>query len=269
MKVGIVQVMAGYNKDENVARTAEMVARAADRGAEVVALPEMFCCPMEHRYYREFAEEQGGGVYQSLSAMAKRHGVYLVGGTIPEYRDGKLYNTSYTFSPDGREVHCHSKRKLFDITLPDGREFKESNTFTAGDSAPTAFPTPLGTFGLAICFEIRFAEDFYALERQGAKVVFVPANFSYQTGKVHWELLFRSRALDTQSFFVGISGARNAESKFKSYAHSIVTDAWGDVVWQAGSEECVEVLDLDMERNEKVRREIPVSYNRNANFNKM
>ncbi len=262
MKVGIIQLKTGDNKKENLSRAAEMVQQAVEQGAEVVALPEMFCCPMEHDYFKSFAEKKGDLMYSALANMAQKNGVYLVGGSVPERKGEKLYNTSWTFSPEGNEIHCHSKRKLFDITLPNGKGFKESNTFSAGESVHTVFDTPFGKIGVAICFEIRFAEDFYALERQGAEVVFVPANFSVPTGEAHWELLFRSRALDAQNFFVGVSGARNYESKFKSYAHSIVTDPWGDVVWQAGEQECVHVISLDFAKIEKVRRDIPVSNNR-------
>ncbi len=289
MRIGILQPKAGYNKEENLKKAADMVKRATEQGADIVALPEMFCCPMEHKYFKEFAEEKGGMMYTALMNMARDNGVYLVGGSVPEIRKNQregsfsealenseeiqkntdkieremcLYNTSWTFAPDGKEIHSHSKRKLFDITLPNGKEFKESDTFTAGEHAPAVFETPFGKIGLAICFEIRFAEDFYAMERQGAEVVFIPADFSVPTGEAHWELLFRARALDTQSFFVGVSGARNRESKFKSYAHSIVTDPWGDVVWQAGEEECIKVIEIDFEKMKKVRREIPVSNNR-------
>lgn len=264
IKIGIVQMQTGRDKQENMEKAGRMAAEAASQGAEIVCLPEMFACPMVHRYYREFAEKKGGYLYESLRDIAIRNKVFLIGGTVPEFAEdiadsaSKIYNTSWTFAPDGSELHEYKKRRLFDISLRDGREFRESKTFASGESAPEAFYVLGEKMGLAICFELRFAEDFFALERSGARVVFVPANFSIPTGEVHWELLFRARALDNQFFVIGVSSARDPESKFMSYGHSIVADPWGEVLWQAGEGECVKVIEIDLGEIESRRAELPV-----------
>lgn len=269
MKIGIIQMRASDSKEENLSRAEMYVESAVRQGADIVALPEMFCCPMVHRYYREFAEHKGGSMYLALSNMAKKHRVLLIGGSVPEIapsEDGgqpKIYNTSWTFDEDGREIYEYKKRRLFDISLRDGREFKESRTFEPGNAEPGAFETKFGKIGLAICFELRFVSDFLKIEEAGAKVCIVPANFSIPTGEVHWELLFRARGLDCQFFVVGVSSARDPESKFMSYGHSIVVDPWGDVLWQAGEEECVGVVEIDLEEVERRREELPVVSSRN------
>lgn len=271
MKIGIVQMRASNSKEENLLRADRYVEQAVKSGAEIVALPEMFSCPMVHKYYREFAEPKGGKVYSALSDMAKRHGVILIGGSSPELagaaaggggKEPKIFNTSWTFDSNGNEIYEYRKRRLFDISLRDGREFKESKTFQSGAKAPSSFDTPFGRVGLAICFELRFVTDFVEIEQSGAKVCFVPANFSIPTGQAHWELLFRARALDSQFFVVGVSSARDPESKFMSYGHSIVTDPWGDVLWQAGEEECVGVVSIDLDEVDKRREELPVASSR-------
>lgn len=264
MKIGIIQMEAGRDKAENLKNAAIYIKQAAEEGAEIVCLSEMFACPMEHQYYKAFAEEKYGPVYQALSKMAKENAIILIGGSVPELYDNKgtgrteLYNTSWCFNEEGREIFEHKKRRLFDIRLKDGREFKESKTFAPGPEAPTSFVTPYGNIGLAICFEIRFAEDFLNIEQSGAKIIFVPANFSIPTGRVHWEVLFQARALDNQLFMVGVASAKDKDSKFMSYGHSIVVDPWGEVLWQAGDETCVKVIDIDLEEVEKRRAELPV-----------
>ncbi len=262
MKIGIVQLLTGKNKIENMEKAAALVGEASARGAEIVCLPEMFACPMVHRYYREFAEKKGGYMYESLRKIASDNKVYLIGGTVPELSDDKagvkIFNTSWTFAPDGSEIYEYKKRRLFDISLRDGREFMESRTFASGSTAPSSFSVGDKKIGLAICFELRFAEDFYEIERSGASVAFVPANFSIPTGTVHWELLFRARALDNQFYVVGVSSARDPESKFMSYGHSIVADPWGEVLWQAGEGECVHVMEIDLREVENRRAELPV-----------
>lgn len=264
MKIGIIQMRASNSKEENLSRAETYVEQAVRQGADIVALPEMFCCPMAHKYYRKFAERKGGMMYRALAQMAKKYKVVLIGGSVPEIAsdgsssESKIFNTSWTFDEDGNEIYEYKKRRLFDISLRDGREFKESKTFERGEKAPGSFETKFGRVGLAICFELRFVSDFLEIEKTGANVCIVPANFSIPTGEAHWELLFRARGLDCQFFVIGVSSARDPESGFMSYGHSIVVDPWGDVLWQAGEDECVGVVEIDLAEVEKRREELPV-----------
>ena len=155
MKLGVVQMNVCENKTKNLKTAAESVKKLAKQGAEIVVLPEMFCCPYENAAFVREAETEGGMVTTALSQMARENRVILIGGSMPEQADGKLYNTSFVYDADGTRIARHRKAHLFDINVPNGQVFCESDTFTAGEEM-TVFETNLGTFGLCICFDMRF-----------------------------------------------------------------------------------------------------------------
>lgn len=251
MKVSLIQMSVGENKEQNLARAAEMIKNA--RGADVIMLPEMFCCPYEAARFPEYAEEAGGRVYRALAEMARSSGAYLIGGSMPELDGGRVYNTSFVFDPDGRLAARHRKAHLFDIDVEDGQRFFESETLSAGDE-PTVFNTRFGRFGVCVCFDIRFPEFIRSMR---ADFIFVPAAFNMTTGPLHWELLFRARAVDEQAFTFGCAPARNEKSSYVSYANSIAVSPWGRVIGSAGTGETI--LTVEAERSEAlaVRRQIP------------
>ena len=143
--------------------------------------------------------------------LAAKLGIYLVGGSLPELAEGRIYNTSYVYGPDGRRIAKHRKAHLFDIDVQGGQRFRESDTLSPGDRI-TTFETAFGTMGLCICFDLRFEELARCMCLRGAKVLFVPAAFNMTTGPAHWELLFRQRAVDNQCFTVGVSPARDTRA---------------------------------------------------------
>ena len=189
--------------------------------------------------------------------MAKEHAIYVVGGSIPQIRDNKIYNTSYTFDRQGNEIHDYSKTHLFDIQVDGGQSFRESDTLTPGNGMGV-FQTEFGLFGLGICFDVRFQNDWQMLQKQGALVCIVPGAFNLTTGPAHWELLFRARAVDNQLFMVGVSPARDLDFSYHAYGHSLVTDPWGSVLVQLGSEEGIAIVSVDLDRVASVRRQIPI-----------
>ena len=178
----------------------------------------MFCCPYDNACFRHYGEEQGGGAYQALSALARERDIWLVGGTLPELAEDKVYNTCYVFGPDGQLAAKHRKMHLFDIDVAGGQRFMESETLTAGNSV-TTFETPWGVVGVCICFDLRFPELIQLMTLAGAKVIVVPAAFNMTTGPAHWELMFRQRAVDSQCYTVGVSSARDISAGYV---------AWGD-----------------------------------------
>ena len=189
--------------------------------------------------------------------MARDAGVTLVGGSFPEEEDGKLYNASFVFARDGSQRARHCKAHLFDIDVEGGQHFHESEVFTPGDSI-TTFRTAGHTFGLAVCFDIRFPELFRAMALKGAEAVFVPASFNMTTGPMHWELSFRMRAVDNQLFTIGASPAQDKYGVYHAYGHSIVCDPWGKVLVDAGENESVTLVDIDLSENERVRQQLPL-----------
>jgi predicted amidohydrolase len=192
-----------------------------------------------------------------MSALARDNEVYLVGGSIPE-RDGDgYYNTSVIFGPDGELIGKHRKVHLFDIDIAGGPSFRESDTLTPGEGV-TVFDTEFGRIGVAICFDVRFAGMFSEMAADGCHLVVLPAAFTLTTGAAHWELLIRSRALDNQFYFAACAPARSESLKFKSWAHSIIADPWGDLRAAAATGETVIFGEIDLSYMDKVRREIPV-----------
>ena len=171
--------------------------------------------------------------------------------------DGKIYNTAYVFDREGKQIAKHRKAHLFDIDVKGGQYFKESDTLSAGNKA-TVFDTEFGTFGICICYDFRFPELSRLMALKGAKLIFVPAAFNMTTGPAHWELMFRSQAVNNQVFAVGTAPSRMAGASYQSWGHSIVTDPWGAVVSQMDEKEGMSITEIDLERADEVREQLPL-----------
>lgn len=246
------------DKMENVRIAGMYLEKIKDKKPDFVVLPEMFCCPYQTSNFPVYAEEESGPVWQQLSAYAKKYGIYLIGGSMPEKdAEGNVYNTSYVFDRVGKQIGKHRKVHLFDIDIRGRQTFKESDTLTAGDSE-TVFDTEFGKMGVMLCFDIRFPELSRIMVNDGAKAIFVPAAFNMTTGPAHWELSFRTRALDNQIYMVGCAPAREVSASYISWGHSIVTDPWGAVINMLDEKEGVLLAELDMDYEEQVREELPL-----------
>ena len=152
-----------------------------------------------------------------MSDYARKYHIYLIAGSMPEADDvGKVYNTSYIFDRDGKQIGKHRKAHLFDINVKNGQHFKESDTLTSGDHA-TVFDTEFGKMGVMICYDIRFPEFARTMALDGARMIFVPAAFNMTTGPAHWELTFRARALDNQIYMLGCAPARDIQAGYISW----------------------------------------------------
>lgn len=257
IKLGLCQMAVSRDKGENLRRAQAALEQAARQGAQLAMLPEMFNCPYENPCFPVYGEPAGGETWQFLSRMARELDLYLAGGSVPELEGGKVYNTCYFFSPEGEELARHRKVHLFDIDVPGGQRFKESDTLTAGDQI-TVVDTPLGKIGLAICFDIRFSELFRVMGARGAQIILVPAAFNMTTGPVHWDLAFRSRAVDNQLFVAGCSPARDTGASYVAYGHSLVCNPWGTVVAQLDEKAGVQVAQLDLDDLARYRGQIPI-----------
>lgn len=257
MRVSIIQMNVTGQKRENLAHARELICQTAKEGADVLILPEMFACPYENSAFLENAEETGGLIWQNLSSMAAEAGTYLIGGTFPEREGERLYNTCFVFDRKGRQIARHRKTHLFDVDVEGGQHFKESDTFTPGDDI-TVFDTEFGKMGLCVCFDMRFPELSRIMAQEGAKTVFVPAAFNMTTGPLHWEIMFRSRAIDNQLFTVGCAPARDEKGTYVSYGNSIAVDPWGKVLVRAGAVEEVLTVELDLEEIERTRAQLPL-----------
>lgn len=255
MKIAQIQMKITADKAENLRHARDLVLSAGE--ADVVILPEMFCCPYQAKLFPQYAEPEDGPVWRFLRDLAVEKGAYLVGGSMPELCDGKIYNTSFVFDPRGSQIARHRKTHLFDVCIKNGQVFRESDSLAPGRDV-TTFTTPWGVMGLCICFDLRFVELSRLLALRGAQVLFVPASFNMTTGPAHWQLLFRQRAVDNQLFTVGCAPARDASAGYVSWGHSIICDPWGTVVTELDEQEHVAVTDIDLGRIEAVRQQLPI-----------
>ena len=257
MRLAMLQMEVVHNKEENLRHALKLLEQVSRDGAQIAVLPEMFCCPYSNRYFREYGEEQGGLAWQMLSQAAQELNLWIVGGSIPELCEGKVYNTSYVFDAKGTQAAKHRKAHLFDINVEGGQAFRESEVLTPGDQV-TVFDTPWGKLGLCICFDLRFQELSKLMADKGAQMIVVPAAFNMTTGPAHWELLFRQRAVDNQVFTVGVAPARDDDGEYVSFAHSMVASPWGKVLCDCGVSECVEFIDINTERINSIRKQLPI-----------
>ncbi|MBQ1621211.1 MAG: carbon-nitrogen hydrolase family protein [Selenomonas sp.] len=257
VKAALVQMRVTEDKERNLRSAADAVRRAADAGAQVVCLPEMFVCPYERHAFLAAREARGGRIWSALAQMAAGSRVVLIGGSFPEAAEGRLYNTCFVFDAAGRQIARHRKVHLFDIDIAGGQRFRESNTFSPGADL-TVFDTPLGRFGVVICFDIRFPELMQLMALYGAEAVFVPASFNMTTGPAHWQLLFRARALDAQIFLLGCSAARDARSRYVAYGHSLAISPWGTVLAELGAQPETLLVTLNLDEALRTRAQIPV-----------
>ena len=265
MKLGLCQMPVVDSLETNHVAMRDMVREAALQGCDLVCLPEMWPCPYDNAAFPLYAEPEGGDTWRCLRDAALENGVCLVGGSVPE-RDGKrLYNTCYVFSPEGEQVAKHRKVHLFDIDVPGGQRFMESDTFSPGKSL-TVFETPWGNVGVAICFDIRFAEWFRIMALEGAKLILVPGAFNMTTGPAHWELSIRMRAVDNQCFVAGCAPARDETASYVSYGNSLVSDPWGGVLGTLDEKPGLLVQELDLDFADRIRNQIPILKNRRTDL---
>lgn len=257
MKIAVIQMNTTADKAVNLAHMAELMDRARETGADLAVLPEMFPCLYTNRSFLANAECAGESIWQALSEAARKTGMYLIGGSFPEREGERIYNTSFVFDRSSTQIARHRKVHLFDVNFEGGQRFQESRTFTPGDDI-TVFDTEFGKLGLCICFDMRFPELARIMALEGAQVLFVPASFNMTTGPKHWELMFRSRAVDNQVFTVGCAPARDENGPYVSYANSIVVDPMGQVLARAGAEETILTVDLDLTEIAHTRAQLPL-----------
>lgn len=258
MKIAQIQSHVYSEKMENLEQLEVRLRELDGQKPDLVMLGEMFCCPYETSLFPSYAEDEGGPVWSRLSSLAREHSIYLAAGSVSERVEaGKVYNTAYVFDRDGRQIAKHRKVHMFDIQVEGGQHFRESETLTPGDAC-TVFDTEFGKIGLCICFDFRFPELARRMVLEGARLILVPAAFNMTTGPAHWELMFRSRAVDNQCFVAGTSCARDMQANYVAWGHTLLVSPWGDVIEEMGEEEGVIVNTIDLSYADKVRRELPL-----------
>jgi len=253
------------NKEDNLETAAQMIKTAANHGAKMIILPEMFNVPYVNKLIVEYAEPITGHSFQRLSKCASENQVLVIGGSIPEREGQSIYNTCYILDETGCLIGKHRKMHLFDIDIPGKISVKESADISAGNHLTVIEHQGL-TFGVIICYDCRFPEVARLIALQGAQLLIIPAEFAMTTGQAHWELLMKSRAVDNQLFVIGASAARNSDLSYQSWGHSMVVDPWGEVLCEGTEKETILYADLDLERIDQIRNELPLLRHRRTDL---
>ncbi len=266
MKVSLIQMNSISDKAANIAAARALIERAvAEEAPDWILLPEQFdwAGGVKGEKARHAETLPGGPAYSMAQEMARKHGVFVHAGSIMERIEGddRIHNTTVVFDRRGEEIARYRKIHLFDVTTPDGTAYKESATVKPGDLV-VAYDCEGITVGCAICYDLRFPGLFQALADKGAQVIALPAAFTMQTGKDHWEVLLRARAIETQTYVCASAQtgtfAVNNETR-ATYGHSLIADPWGLVVAKASDGVGVVSTRLDMAQVKRVRQLIPVA----------
>ena len=258
MRVALVQMNSQDNPDTNLREASRLIGMAASEGADLAALPELFTYLGPASEHPRIAEAIPGRTTEHLSALAAKHRMYILGGSFLERVPGEVrfYNTSTLFDRTGRLITRYRKIHLFDVDLPGQAPYRESATVAGGTEVVTA-DTEFGRVGMSVCYDLRFPELYRALASQGAEVIFVPAAFTLHTGKDHWEVLLRARAIENQVFVVAPAQVGPHPPGRECYGNSLVADPWGSVIARAPNQVGVTVTILDLAYLKKIRRELP------------
>jgi predicted amidohydrolase len=261
LRVAAVQMSAQDDLGANLSECSRLTRDAAKAGAAVVVLPENFAFFGPEGRRRELAEALGDTsqpIHRALAEMSRESGVTVIAGGMPEKSDDpdRPYNTCVVFDAKGECVAHYRKVHLFDVDLPDGTSYRESASTAAG-SEPVVIRTGGFAIGLSICYDIRFPELYRALSEKGADVIVVPAAFTLNTGKDHWHVLLRARAIESQAFVVAAGQWGKHPGGRATYGHSMVVDPWGTVVAEASDRSMAVVAELDKAYLERVRASLP------------
>jgi deaminated glutathione amidase len=265
LRVACVQLTSRSDKAANLEKTEPLVAKAAATGADIVVLPEKWNAIGNPEQLHAAAETlEDGESVEAMSRWAKTHGITVVGGSITERREGreKLSNTSIVFDSDGSIAALYRKIHLFDVEVG-GLVYRESDAEEPGDE-PVVLEAEGWPLGLTVCYDVRFPELYRILALQGAHLVTVPAHFTLYTGKDHWELLLRARAVENQYYVAAAAQIGETLPGRLSYGRSLIADPWGIVLATAPDEETVITAELDRRRLDDVRAKLPSLASRQA-----
>ena len=263
----VCQMTSTSDTEANLAQAERLAREAAARGAAFVATPENTNYLGPHAEKVRRAEPLDGPTCGRFAALAAELRLHLLLGSFNEKapEKGRCFNTSVLFGPRGERLGAYRKLHLFDVDVPGGVSFRESDTVAPG-SETVVIESPIATFGLSICYDLRFGELYRALVAGGAEVLTIPSAFTAATGKAHWEVLVRARAIEGQAYVVapGQSGRHDDDGLREGHGHSMIVDPWGVVLAQVPEGPGVAVAEIDLERVARVRAAIPVSQHRRS-----
>lgn len=270
-KVAAIQMASGTNVSANLNEVSKQISLAVDSGAKLVVLPETFSIMgMQDADQLKVAEDEGvGPIQEFISEQAKKNKIWIIAGTIPlklnsnnaEY-ENKVYSACLVYNEKGEIVSRYDKVHLFDVHIDQTNEtYFESETIEAGNKA-IVVETPFGKVGLAICFDLRFPELFRKLVLLGAEIIVIPAAFTASTGKAHWEVLLRARAIENLSYVIASAQGGYHVSGRETYGNSMIIDPWGTILDRMDQGAGYVVADIDIDNLNTIRKSFPVLKNR-------
>ena len=264
MKVAALQLCASDDPVANLAHTLLMVQQASEAGAQFIATPEVTNCvsSSRRRQNKVLALQENDQTLAAMCTAAARFGVWISVGSLalklPD--DDRFTNRSFMIDPSGQIVAQYDKIHMFDVTLSEAEQYRESDGYRAGDHAVIA-DTAFGKIGMTICYDIRFPHLYRGLAKSGASILLIPAAFAQPTGRAHWEVLLRARAIETGCYV--IAAAQTGEHQTsqrrprKTYGHSMIVSPWGEIMADAGEDQGIIYADLDLSLVESTRARVP------------
>lgn len=261
----VIQMDSQNQVEENLRKAADLIGEAAKKGAKLVALPETV------NYIGDDPEDAaegipGGPSYCLFSELARTYGIWLHAGSITEKRrEGLPCNTTMVFQPQGELVATYRKLHPFDVEIENGPSVRESDRIFPGNQIVTVKTDVAGVLGLGICYDLRFCEQFRLMALEGAQVFILPADFTTHTGKDHWEVLLRARAIENGCFVLA-PGQIGRKPQYASYGRSMIVDPWGNVLAKAGDAQEVIMAELDFDYQRRIRQQLQTLENRRADL---
>jgi predicted amidohydrolase len=259
-----VQMTSGPDRAANQARALSLAGQAADRGAQLVGLPEVWEHVGPAKQKMAFAGPLEGAQLAALRELCVKRGIWMMAGSVAERAPedpARIFNTTALISPQGELAAAYRKLHLFDVDIPDGARYRESETVAPGASLPPTAEALGVRIGLTVCYDLRFPELYRKLSDAGVDLMTVPAAFTAYTGKAHWEVLLRARAIENQAYVLApaqVGRIGPPEENRYAWGHACIVDPWGEVLADAGGEgESVVVAQIDPARIAQVRRDLP------------
>ena len=254
-----IQMTSKPDLENNLVEAEDLIELAVKRGAELVSLPENFSFLGEEKEKLAEAQEIATQSEKFLKTMAQKFQITVLGGGFPVPVDsGKVYNTALLIGPNGKELSRYHKVHLFDVNLPDGNTYRESNTIMAGKNEPPIYASQeLGNLGLSVCYDVRFPELYRHLSQQGADIFFVPAAFTAYTGKDHWQVLLQARAIENTCYVIAPAQTGLHYGIRNTHGHAMVIDPWGVILADAGNEPGVAIAEISPARLKHIRQQMP------------
>lgn len=258
-RAACVQMRSGIDRKRNTEDAIALIGKAAGEGAQFVATPEMTNAVdrKADRLLADLPGEDGLEEIAAFAAIARAHKLWLLIGSLAVKLGDKAANRSFLFGPDGDIVARYDKLHMFDVDLPNGESWKESKVYEAGSCAAVV-ETPLASFGLSICYDVRFPTLYRSLAQAGAEVLCVPAAFTRQTGRAHWKTLLTARAIENGAFVIAPAQGGTHEDGRETFGHSLMIGPWGEILAEAeGDEPGIILADIDLRAAHEARQRIP------------